>query len=99
MSGGYVKKDGLAAGQHQTVIFTFKGPTDGETSRAWNTAIRALKRSFLSHNPGCIIGVTLNGPATPPDRDFAGGPEALARVLKEFTDKPGKAGKSRKRKR
>jgi hypothetical protein len=86
MSGGYVKKDGLGPREHQTVIFTFKGPTDGGDSKAWNTAIRALKRSFLDHNPGCVIGVTLDGPDTPPARDFVGGPAALRKVLKDFGD-------------
>jgi hypothetical protein len=93
MSGGYVKKGGLKRKEHQTVIFTFKGPTDAISCDAWNTAIRALKRSFVdpaTGNPGCVIGVTLNGPNTPPDSDFIGGPEALERVLENFGGKPNK---------
>ena len=83
MSGGYVNKDGLIKGQHQVVTFTFKGPADASDCQAWNTAIKALKRSFENHNPGCLIGVTLKCEDTP--KDFTGGAKPLEDILKKYT--------------
>lgn len=60
MSGGYLK-EGLKAGEHQVVIFTFKGPIDQATCRRWNLQIDDLKR-LLGDS---AIGVTINGLDTP----------------------------------
>jgi hypothetical protein len=64
MSGGYLK-DGLKAGEHQVVIFTFKGEIDAPTCREWNKEILRLKKlDALKNN---LISVTLNGEKTPPE--------------------------------
>jgi hypothetical protein len=61
MSGGYVRKDGLADGEHQVVIFTFKGPIDRPKCEEWNREINALKATFGQQ----VIGVTMDGLRTP----------------------------------
>jgi hypothetical protein len=60
MSGGYLK-EGLKAGEHQVVIFTFKGPISAATCRRWNLQIDDLKR-LLGDS---AIGVTIQGLDTP----------------------------------
>jgi hypothetical protein len=42
MSGGYLKK-GLGPGEHQVVIFTFRGPIDAALCVEWNIQIKILK--------------------------------------------------------
>ena len=84
MSGGYVKKGGLKKRQHQTVMFTFKGPTDPGDHDAWNEAIRLLKISFEANHHGCLIGVTFEVEDSPKKRVFANGPKALGRILKKY---------------
>ena len=61
MSGGYLK-DGLKAGEHQVIIFTFKGEIDQPKCKEWNQQILRLKK-LLGNN---VIGVTVDGLPTPP---------------------------------
>jgi len=60
MSGGFVKAQG--GGQHQVVIFTFAGEMRPEDVKAWNDAIRKLKKDLGNR----ITGVTMSGHDSPP---------------------------------
>ena len=42
MSGGYIKDEGLETGEHQVVIFTFKGPIDRAERRRVEQTDQAL---------------------------------------------------------
>jgi hypothetical protein len=60
MSGGFVKPQG--GGQHQVVMFTFAGELKPEDVKAWNDAIRKLKKDFGNR----VTGVTMSGHDSPP---------------------------------
>jgi hypothetical protein len=61
MSGGYVHDEGLDPGEHQVVIFTFKGPITSAEADLWNRQILALKERLQDK----VMGVTLDGENTP----------------------------------
>lgn len=88
MSGGYVSKDGLKLGEHQVVLFTFKGPIAGPKCEEWNREINALKASFGNQ----VIGVTMNGLPTPeefkrPDASPAVKKKAIKKAVKKASRK------------
>jgi hypothetical protein len=61
MSGGYVHDEGLDEGEHQVVIFTFKGPITDVEADEWNRRINALKKGLGDR----MMGVTIDGYDTP----------------------------------
>ena len=75
MSGGYLK-DGLKLGDHQIVIFTFKGPIELPKCQNWNQEIDALKQIIGEK----VIAVTLAGESTPQEflQRFVSGGTTLA---------------------
>lgn len=62
MSGGYISEEGLKDGEHQVVIFAFKGPIAATKGQEWNEAINSLKKMFGNQ----VIAVTMQGLPTPP---------------------------------
>jgi hypothetical protein len=59
MAGGYVRAQ--KSGQHQIVTFIFAGNLTDDQAKAWNRAIRDLKRAL----GGSITGITVQGEDSP----------------------------------
>ena len=65
MSGGYLNNKGLKTGEHQVLVFNFKGGKNGIPPTAckdWNQVVRYFKKNVFGDN---LISVTLTGEKTP----------------------------------
>ena len=59
MSGGFLEAQ-PGRGEHQLVIFTFKGTLNPQLVAEWNQAILNLKQRFGNS----LVGVTIRGATT-----------------------------------
>jgi len=94
MSGGYIKEQGMVEGEHQLVVFAFKGPISAPKCKEWNQEINALKQMFGEQ----VIGVTVTGEDTPDIfRRPRGGGRGMKRPTKKAVKKAVKKGRRRGR--
>lgn len=64
MSGGYINRPGLKAGEHLLITFSFKGPITKVKCDKWDDTIDMLKALFGEQ----MIAITHAGEKTPRSR-------------------------------